>query len=231
MVSVRWEMANVYVTSSNISVSEKVPVRLARALPVKRWATSGVVTKDRFRSDIPSNTIFVETQFGPRVICEPGRRPKQDTFACLADIDGDGLYDHLGSIDHYKAGLYQSTSIGFLVGPSLIKSWELIAAPVGATPSDALPENDIMEIDLKRSPYCRHSGCAHIQICATRIEGKNIWGAPIDVEFCRDAFNVDGTSIGQPIYIFATTKATITYLGKDRVDLSFEGLLLGAVVN
>lgn len=231
IVIIRWEIANVYISNPSLSVAEKVPVKLARALPVKRWSINGVVVKDRLRSDIPTNTVFAETQFGRRVICEPGRRPKQDKFACLADVDGDGLYDHFGNIDHYKAGLYESSTTGFLIGPSFVKSWEVIAAPIGATQTDALPDNDIMDIDLKRSPYCRHSGCAHIQLCSTRIEGKNMWGASIDVEFCRDAFNVDATSVGQTFRIFTTTKATLTYLGKDRVDLSFEGLLPGAVVN
>ena len=231
IVAARWELTNVYVNSPEISITEKAPVRLARAVPVKRWKINGVVVKDRLRSDIPRDTVFVETQFGARVICEPGRRPKQDTFACLADSDGDGLYDQLGSIEHYKAGLYQSTTIGFLVGPSLIKFWEVIPTPVSASLTDALPDNDIMDINLKRNPYCYHSGCERIEICATRIEGKNIWGGAIKSEFCRDALNVRTPSVGQKFDLFVTTQATITYLGKDRVDLSLEGLIPGAVVN
>lgn len=231
IVAARWELTNVYVTSSNISISEKVPVRLARAVPVRRWKINGVVVKDRLRSDIPRDTVFVEAQFGARVICEPGRRPKQNTFACLADTDGDGLYDHLGSIKFHEIGVYESTNLGFLVGPSLINSWETIPTPVSASPTDALPDNDIMDIDVKRSPYCRHSGCEHIQVCATRIEGKNMWGGAIKSEFCGDVLNVQTPSIGLRFNMFVTTRATITYFGKDRVDLSLEGLTPGAVVN
>lgn len=231
VVNVRWEVAEVFVTDPNLSVSEKVPVKLARALPVKRWAVSEAVDRDRLRSSIPQGAVFAETQFGSRVICEPGRRLKQDKFSCLADVDGDGKYDHLGSISHYTAGLYSSTRTGFLVGPSEVKSWEPLATPVGATPSEAMPANDIMDMNLKRSRYCRHSGCAHMQICATRNEGKTIWGGPINSEFCRDLFEIYGADLGKPIRIFPKTSILVSYIGDDRVDVSLAGLVAGATVD
>ncbi|MEZ5696711.1 MAG: hypothetical protein R3E18_09780 [Sphingomonadaceae bacterium] len=74
---------------------------------------------------VPASTckIAAEPPRQEAVVCEPGRRKGQGSFACLADTDGDGAFDHFGSVNAKSYGYGSSTQIGFLVGMVKIDGW------------------------------------------------------------------------------------------------------------
>ncbi|MCP5395839.1 MAG: hypothetical protein H6918_03750 [Sphingomonadaceae bacterium] len=166
------------------------------------------------------------------MICEPGRRKGQGSFACLADTNGDGAFDHFGSVNAKSYGYGSSTQIGFLVGTVKIDGWTAMdtAVTVSSLTGEASPETMEMTLTLASSPAKWPKNGARFMLCADRNEGNNMWGAPIVVPYCTRLlrFGAGETGVAQPLFL--DSSLTVHAATGDAVEVSIDGLVIGASI-
>ena len=185
-VAIAWKVVETSPSAEALEIKKNRPIDVAKAqaegiVELQEPAVRG----GRF-SAIPAGTVFARSVIGAGVICEPGRRPGQDTIACLADTDADGRFDYFGRVQTKFIGYQTSMSIGFLVGPNGVGGWEQLQAPVAVNAVTTVPPAGeiLLQLSLTSLKGGLISRGTLFSLCAERNEGKNIWGAPINVQYC-----------------------------------------------
>lgn len=185
-VSIAWRLVEAAPRIEAQQIKKNQPIALAKAHADGLVKIEEAAVRAPGMSAIPAGALFARSTIGANTICEPGRRPGQNTIACLADKDGDGRFDHFGRVQTKFVGYGSSTSIGFLVGLNPVIEWGKLGSSVSVTPVADVPV--AAEMNLKLTLTSLKGGWIGrgtlFSICAERNEGKNIWGAAINVPYC-----------------------------------------------
>lgn len=185
-VSLAWRLVEAAPSIEADQIKKNQPITIAKAHADGLVALDQAAVRAPGMSAIPAGALFARSTIGTNTICEPGRRPGQNTIACLADRDGDGRFDHFGRVQTKFVDYRSSTSIGFLVGLSPVIEWGQLGSSVSATPVADVPVAAQMNLQLTlKSLKGGWIGRGTLfSLCAERNEGKNMWGAAINVQYC-----------------------------------------------
>lgn len=227
-VSMPWVISDVQIPTSTIRAPKGKSVPIAKARPQKLIKLETTVTRGSLKSTIPQGTVFGNIRYYDNVICEPARREKQSTIACLGDVDGDGKFDHFSSVDTFRYQYGSSTRFGFLTGSFETEGWTPME-PASVSELSEVPVAVGMQLTLTlRSPAGGLLGGGTIfDFCAERVEGKNIWGGAMVGRYCTSDVRFPLDSDGLTLDIIGKGRLTLESVDKSHADVSVSGLNVG----
>jgi hypothetical protein len=229
VVALRWVITEVTAPPGPFRMIKNTPVALAKAQPADLFKSDSPIVRSKGKSVIPAGTLFARSALSPQVVCEPGRRVGQGTFACLGDSDGDGRFDSVSSVETKTFTYNRVTTVGYLAGQMPMAPWVPLATPVTLSAIAPGAPTETLTLNLRLTSL----GAALVKgtffsVCATRNEGKNIWGAPINVDYCRDPIRFR-PDVAAEASKALTSKAILTLRAVDETgaDVTVEQLSVG----
>lgn len=230
VVKISWKIVEAAEPQLAMDIAKNKPLLVASARPEGLFAIGELAVRSNGSSAIPAGALFARSILGTGVICEPGRRPGQDTIACLADKDGDGAFDHSAKVQTRFIGWNSMTKIGFLVDVNPVSGWEPLASPVSAAPVTEVPATAEMKIELTLTSL--KGGWVGrgtlFSLCAVRNEGKNIWGAAIEVPFCAPEIVFPEGRGQQPLGSVPGASLTLVSISKSSARILLDPPKVGA---
>lgn len=231
IVSIPWMIVEASENPVTQEMAKNKPLRVAKAQAQGLIVITQPAVRSQGMSTIPAGTLFARSAADPHVACEPGRRPGQDTITCLADTDGDGEFDHFGRVQTKFIGWDSSTSIGYLVGPSAVPVWASLGSKVSATAAEGVPPAGEMNLELTLTSL--KGGWigrgTMFNFCSVRNEGKNIWGAAINVPYCTDELVFPEGKGQQRLGFMPSGSLSIVSLGKSSAVVVLDPPKVGTV--
>lgn len=212
-VKISWEITEVAEPRLAFDIARKVPEKVATARPQGLVALEQPAVRAKGSSAIPAGTVFAPSIIGTGVICEPGRRPGQDTIACLADSDGDARFDHAAKVQTRFIEWDSMTKIGFLVDVNPVSPWQPLGSPVSAATIGDVPATAKMIIELTLT-WLKSGKDARFSLCAMKNEGKDVWGGNIIQPFCAPELKFPGGRGQQPLSNLPGGSLTLVSVGK-----------------
>lgn len=236
LVQIGWKVIERDPDSGPRAIAKNVPVTVGKAAAQNLVTLDRPAVREKGRSAIPAGAVFARTMGllslgGTMVVCEPGRRKGQDTIACLADTNGDGAFDHSGSVQTKMIGYQTSTSIGFLAGPNVVRKWAPLQAPVTATSQpDGLPGTEMtLQLTLTSLKGGWIGRGTLFNLCVQRDEGKNIWGGAIVQTYCAQELVFDKGPGQMPLAFVGSGSLTLTAIDETRATIVLDAPALGTV--
>ena len=135
------------------------------------------------RDAIPAGTELARAHPSGRVYCETQRRVGMSSFRCLADADGDGVFDYAAKTGETQYGTSSKSDTGFTIGTFAIRKWKEISEPVAMASLESATKSEPIELRLLGYSYNGGSE-VYLNICVRRDEGKSVLGFKNEADYC-----------------------------------------------
>lgn len=235
LVQIGWKIVERDADTQPRPLAKNSPLFVGKAVAQNLFVLDAAAQRQKGRSAIPAGTVFakdvISAEGSIKVLCEPGRRKGQDTIACLADRDGDGAYDHYGSVQTKMIGYETSTSIGFLAGLNTVRNWMPLLAPVKASAhADGAPGTEMtLQLTLTSLKGGWVGRGTLFSLCVQRDEGKNIWGGAIVQTYCAQELVFDKGPGQLPFAFVGSGGLTLTAIDETQATIILDAPAIGAV--
>ncbi|MCL9998251.1 MAG: hypothetical protein NBV68_02620 [Erythrobacter sp.] len=212
-VKISWQIVAAVEPQLAFDIAKNKPYSVATAQPLGLLALEQPAVRAKGSSAIPAGALFAPSIIGTGVICEPGRRPGQDTISCLADSDSDGRFDHSSKVQTRFIEWDSMTKIGFLVDVNPVSPWQPLGSPVTAAPVAEVPATAKMNIELTLT-WPKSGRGTRFNLCAMKNEGKDVWGGNIMTPFCAPELTFPGGRGQQQLANLPGGSLTLVSIGK-----------------
>jgi hypothetical protein len=226
-VKILWQIVEAAEPQLAFEIAKKEPYPIATAQPQGLLALEQPALRAKGSSAIPVGAVFAPSIIGTGVICEPGRRPGQDTIACLADSDGDGRFDQSAKVQTRFVDWDSMSKIGFLVDVNPVAPWQPLGSPVTAAPVAEVPATAKMNIELTLT-WLKSGRGTRFNVCAMKNEGKDVWGGDIITPFCAPELSFPGGRGQQPLANLPSGSLTLVSIGKSSARILLDPPKVGA---
>lgn len=232
IVSIPWVVTSSAEPLVNTPFAKNTRVEIGKATPVDPLRLARDIPGRGKRETIPAGTTFAPANRAKNVICETERRRKMASIRCLADSNGDGVFDKVGVTAQNGGDYFSSTSYGYIIGRFPVTEWEDVRA---AVPKDAFqPATDLAPIKFELVIYTGGLLFSELifNLCAPRAEGRSVLGFPNNADYCFGQTRIPMSGKMPQTARFAGGTLSVTSYDKEAGTgtISYTGIRVGEIL-